>query len=72
MNFSESSKLEKEIGFVSSSTKKGRCSSKEIKEKFGLGEAGETIKKRSKFSNINGIPHKWKNGKLVPLTKLKK
>ena len=71
MDFSETARVEKKIGFVSSSTKTGRVSSKDVKKKFEtLFSKGESPK-RSKYTIIDGIPYKSVDGKLVPLTSLK-
>lgn len=70
MNFTETNKIEKEIGFIGTTVKRGNATSDEVKFKFDkLIKSGETTK-RSKFTTINGIPHKSVNGKLVPLTKI--
>jgi hypothetical protein len=71
MTFSETARVEKQIGFFSNSVKTGKVSSKEVKEKFGkLFSKGEPTK-RSKFTIVNGVPCKRVDGKLVPLTPLK-
>jgi hypothetical protein len=71
MNFSETNKVEKEIGFVSDSRKAGRAARAEVEKKFSKLFKNTTPTVRSKFTNVNGIPHKTVNGKLVPLTSLK-
>jgi len=71
MNFSETLKVEKSIGFVSNSVKTGKLSNKEVNEKFGKLFSKTNVVKRSKFTVVNGVPCKRVNGKLIPLTPLK-
>ena len=62
-------KVYKKVGFVSNEVKTGKISKKEFEKKFG--KVGGEAPKVGKFKIIDGVPHKRKNGKLVPLTKLR-
>jgi len=71
MNFSETAKVEKSIGFISGSVKREKVKSADVKSKFGKLFSNSNPTKRSKFTIVNGVPHKSVNGKLIPLTSLK-
>ena len=71
MNFTESKKVETEIGFTSTSKKIGKEKAADVRFKFDKLFNKESIVRKSKFTIVNGIPHKTVNGKLIPLTPLK-
>ena len=69
MNYSSELSVYKKVGFVSTKKVKGTASKEEVFSKFNLKPNSIT---GPKFVIFNGVPSKWVNGKLVPLTKVVK
>ena len=72
MNYSSELSVYKKVGFVSTKKEYGKESKSEVLAKFGKYLKKNELPKRSPFTIINGVPYKAVNGKLVPLTPVKK
>jgi hypothetical protein len=54
-------------------TKRSSESGKSVREKFGIGKAGEVVVKESpKYIVVDGVPCRMKDGNLVPLSRVVK